>query len=449
LRETEPARPVEPVTIAPIGLRRDRLTIALYANFVVWGWFLYSFSPAVPLLGEEQRISKAQAGLHGTAMAVGTLLCAFISARLVERLGRRTTLLLASSALIGGVVLLISGGTLATTLPGALVTSFGGTLVLSAGTTALSVHHGEAAAAAVTEANGVGALFGLLAPLAVGASVAFGWGWRPAVALTIVLSLIAVVLIASLPARGALGSSRVPVAPLPDVAEVGAVAGAGAVGAAARTAAVGAAARTAAVGAAARLTPPAPRTAAGFSRTFWYFWVGLIAVVAIENATTFWAADLLVTRTGAGPGIATGALSGLIAGMAAARFVVGPMSLRRSPEKLLLLAFAVAAAGWLILWLATSTTLALIGLVIAGIGYGAHYPLSITLVLRSSQGRPDKAQARGTLGAGAAIGIAPFLLGALADSFGTHTAFLLVPVLIAVGALAVAKGLSTLHPREP
>ena len=283
------------------------------------------------------------------------------------------------------------------------------------------LHHREASAAAVVEANGVGSLFGLLAPLAVGACVAIGWGWRPAVAVTILLAAVAAVLMGSLPGHGALGSSRVP-------AEIAAPHDVGVH-------------HTLAAGPA-----PAPR---GFSRTFWCFWVGLLIAVAVENATTFWAADLLINRTGAGPGIATGALAGLLVGMSTSRFVVGPMSMHRAPEKLLLVAFAIAALGWAILWSATATVPALIGLVVAGFGYGAQYPLSIALVLRASDGRPDKAQARSTLGAGVAVGVAPFLLGALADEFGSHTAFLLVPVLLAVGAAAVALGLRSVQRAAP
>jgi len=401
---------------APLTLSRDRVTIALYANFVMWGWFLYSFTPSVPLLAAEQGITKAQAGLHGTAMAIGTVLSAFVSARLVDRFGRRGVLVGACGVLAVGVLVLVSGETLATTLTGALITSVGGTLVLSAAQPALSVHHGEAAAAAVTEANGVGSMFGLLAPLAVGASVASGWGWRPAVAVAIALGAVAAWLVRSLPARGALGRARASV--------------------------VSGAATTDAMSVDAG---PEPASSVGFAPMFWYFWCGLIAAVAIENATTFWAADLLITRTGASPGIATGALAGLLVGMSCARFVVGPMSLRKAPEKLLIVAFALAGVGWLFLWLATSTALALVGLVITGLGYGAQYPLSIALVLRASRGKPDLAQARATLGSGAAIGVAPFLLGALADRFGTHGAFLLVPVLLAVGGGAVALGLRNVH----
>ena len=102
------------------------------------------------------------------------------------------------------------------------------------------------------------------------------------------------------------------------------------------------------------------------------------------------------------------------------------------------------------LWTTTNPVVAIAGLVIAGLGYGTHYPLAVSLVLRSSDGRPDQAQARSSLGVGAAVGLAPFALGALADGFGAHTAFLLVPALIVVGGLAVAYGLRSVrrHPLQ-
>jgi predicted MFS family arabinose efflux permease len=107
--------------LAPIRLHRDRVTVALYAHFVAWGWLLYSFSPSVPLLAREMGITKAQAGLHGTAMAAGTVVTAFVSARMVERFGRRVTLLIASGVLALGVVILVFGRTLGVTLPAVAV----------------------------------------------------------------------------------------------------------------------------------------------------------------------------------------------------------------------------------------------------------------------------------------------------------------------------------------
>ncbi|GEA89819.1 hypothetical protein CCE01nite_37680 [Cellulomonas cellasea] len=408
-RRTGPAVGGRP---APARLVRDRVTAALYACFGTWGWFLYSFVPGLPLLADELGITRAQAGLHTTFMACGTLTSGFTSARLVRRLGRRGVLLLAAGLLAGGVVALVSAPGLLVTLPAATVVATGGALFIAAAQPALTVHHGAAGPAAVSEGHGTGALVGLVGPLALGASVAAGWGWRPAVAVTVVLAAATALLVARLPGEGALGTATTTrTVGAEDGREDG---------------------RTDA-------RPDAATTGRrpGFSATFWLLWATLVAVVAIENATTAWAADLLRTHAGADSGVAAGAVSGLIAGMCVARFAVGRLALRFTPLQLLLAAFAVAAAGWSVLWVATTPPLALAGLVVAGLGYGAQFPLAISMLLGAADGRLDQAQARSTLGVGAAVAVAPVLLGGLADRVGPHTAFLVVPALVACGVGAV------------
>ena len=383
---------------------RDRFTLSLYGPFIVWGWFLYGFSPAVPLITAEQGITRAQAGLHGTAMAVGAVLSGLVSARIAARFGRRAQSQLGLALVILGIGILLWGTVLPATLTAVLVASLGGNLLLSAVQPALSAHHGGSGSAALTESNGIGAAFGLLAPVTVGLTVNAGWGWRPAVAVVIVLSLASAAAIATIPKVAALGR---PVLPVHDDAD-----------------------------------PPRR-----FGGIFWLFFVGLLAGVALEFSTTFWAADLVIDRTGASPGLATASVSALVIGMATARFVVGPMSLRRSPEKILMVGFALAIVGWALLWTSSTPWVAMAGLVIAGLGYGTHYPLGIAMVMRSSQGRLDSAQAAATIGGGVAIGVSPFLLGALADAFGAHTAFLLVPVVAVIGGTAVAIGLVRMQGR--
>ena len=405
------------------GLVRDRLTVTLYASFITWGWFLYGFSPAVPLIAVEQGISRGQAGLHGTAMAVGTVATGLISSAFAQRYGRRLQSLVGAAIIVVGVALLLVASTLPFTLGAVFVAAVGGNLSLSAALPALVVHHGGAGSAAVTEANAIGAAFGLLAPLAVGGSVALGWGWRPAVALVIILTTVTGVLMLRLRSDGALGRGTTTRAA--HVVPPGQATGAG----------------LAPVGDG----PGAAVAGRSFSLTFWFFWVALVSGVSIEFATTFWASDLLAVRTGAPPSVATASVSALVLGMCVSRLIVGPMSVRKSPEKLLLVGYATAGLGWLLFWTATTPGPAVVGLVIAGLGYGTHYPLAVSLALRASDGRPDQAQARSSLGTGAAVAAAPFLLGALADSFGAHTAFLLVPVLIVIGGTAVALGLRSVH----
>jgi nitrate/nitrite transporter NarK len=63
------------------------------------------------------------------------------------------------------------------------------------------------------------------------------------------------------------------------------------------------------------------------------------------------------------------------------------------------------------------------------------------LGVAASGGRPDRAAGMLSIAAGLASGVAPFALGAMADRIGTHTAFLLVPALLAVAAAGVLVNL--------
>jgi fucose permease len=175
---------------------------------------------------------------------------------------------------------------------------------------------------------------------------------------------------------------------------------------------------------------------------------GVVAAVAVENATTYWSTKLLIDRTGAGAGIAAAATAGLVAGMTAIRLIVGPLSLRVTPAHLLVGGFLFNIVGWTVLWTTTSTGVALAGLVLSGFGVGVQYPLSIALLLAASPGHSDRAQGDATLWGAVSIGIAPFLLGWLSDQVGMHTAFLAVPVFALLGAVVAMLGGRALRRQE-
>ena len=384
-------------------LVRDRLTGALDTAFVTWGWFLYAFSPTVPLLAVEQGVSRGVAGLHGTAIAVGTVATGLVSERVTRMIGRRRQVLLGISIASLGVVILLIGPSLAATLTACVVAAIGGNLTLAAAQTALLAHHGPTGPAAITEGHAYATAVGLLAPLALGATVAAGYGWRPAVAATLLPATLGIALVALLRGDGALGRPVVEQRPTgPDVTAHG------------------------------RL-----------GRTFQALLWAMVAAVAIEFATTFWASELIRERAQAPDGVATAAVAALLTGMTVSRFATPSLTRRFAPEQLLLASYAIAGCGWLVLWLATTPPVAIAGLLLAGVGYGTQYPLAIALVVRAAGARPDLGQARALLATGAAAGLSPFLLGAAADLVGTHLAFLFVPVMLVVATVAVLTARSS------
>ncbi len=374
---------------APVRLIRDRATWAVYGIFAAWGWFLYAFNPSVPLIGAELGVSAAVAGFHGTALATGTVLAGLLQAPLVARIGRRGTIVLGGTAVLLSLLLITASGALWGTLGGAVVAGMGGTLMVNAGNVVLAEKHGAASSAAITEANGLGALVGALAPVTLGAVVAGGLGWQPA--LLVVAVLIATVLVA-MPA-------------LPAPAE-------------------------------------APATSSGdrLPSRYWWAWGVLVALIAVEFSYTVWGTTLVAERTGAPVGTATGTLTVLILGLGVGRAIGSRLALRFPPGVLLLGAIAVTAGGWALLWTATSLVTAVVALAISGLGMALHFPLAISRSLEASAGRPDLAAGRGSLGAGVAIGAAPFALGALTDLVGVQRAFLLIPALLLLAALLLVAG---------
>ena len=345
------------------------------------------------------------AGLHGTAFALGGVLCGALAPTLVRRFGRQVTLwtgLVGMSAAIVGFWLIRP---LWGTLPLAVVASLFGTLVVIMVMAALAEHHGTVGPAALSEANAVGAGIGLLAPLAMGAMIQSGWGWRPG--LGIEVGIVALLAVVALALRVRTPQAR----PVPQTTTIG------------------------------RLP-----------RTYRIAWSCLTATAAVEVCLNLWVADVLRVHSHASAGLATAALSAVIGGMCVGR-LAGSRLLRRWPAPQALL--SASAAGFTLFWLASDQSgsaasgaahdpdrspvlwLAIIGLVVLGLGNALHFPLVVALLVAHSGGQPDLALSRSTTASSLAFGVAPFALGVIADRVGPHTAFLLVPLFLA-GAAAAA-----------
>lgn len=381
----------DPVRGQVLRVRHDQLTTAVYAVPAMWGWVLYSLSPSIPLLRAEQGTSRAVAGLHGTASALGAVAAAAVTVAVMRRVGRRGSLVAGSVVAAAGVLLLSVAPGVWFTVPSAFVLGLGGSLAFNSVSPVLSDHHREAGPASISEANGVAALIGIVAPLTVGASVALGLTWRGAVLVSVPVAVVAIVLVL-----------RVPDSPA--------------------------------------LHPDARRSTSAHGPLPRRFWVALVVVtcaVAVEFCLTYWAGDLLRQRTGVAAGTAAALISVLLAGMAAGRLAAARLTAWLGVERLLLASIGLAVLGWLVLWAATSVPLAVLGLLVTGLGVALQFPLSLARLLRASDGRTDEAAGWATFGAGVASGSAPFALGAVSDAVGPHSGFLLVPGVLAVAAVGV------------
>jgi fucose permease len=124
----------------------------------------------------------------------------------------------------------------------------------------------------------------------------------------------------------------------------------------------------------------------------------------------------------------------VVGGMCVGRFAGSRLVLRVPGTTVMLGALALSGVGFAMFWVATAPWLALIGLVVLGLGDALHYPLGMALAVEHSAGQPDLAAARASYALGVSFGVAPFVLGAVADRIGPHLAFLLLPAFLAMSA---------------
>ena len=387
-------------------LTHDRITWLTYAQLGVWGFFLYGFGPVVPLLRDEQDTSAAVASLHSTSLAVGALIGGFLFPVLARRIGRGRTLWLSLAGIAVGAAALSILRPLPATLTAVVVAATFGTMAVCGVNTALTEHHRAAAPAAISEANAACAGMGILAPIVIGLAVGAGIGWRPALAVEV--GLIALVALAAVVFRVRLPQGT--------------------------TAAAAAGSRS-----------------GRLPRAYWIAWALMGLTGSIEVCLSLWSADVLRSHAGMSPGGASAALSSIVGGMFLGRLVGGRIALRVAPVPLLLAALTVSMVGFLVFWASPIGWIAVGGLTILGLGNAMHYPLAISIALAAAQGQAERAAGYSSYSMAVGFGIAPVVLGWVADGVGPHLAFLILPGFIVVAALLVLRlgRLLRPHPTAP
>ncbi len=365
---------------------RDRLTLLVYCQLGLWGYFLFGFGPVVPMLRDDLGISNTVAGLHATMLSAGSVTAASLYPRLARTLGRQGTARLGMAGLATGVAVLCSAEVLAVTLTGVFIAGGFGSLLVTGSAVILRERHGAGAPAAITEANAVAAAFGLVGPGLIAAAAALDLGWRP-VMLGVVLIAAAVALtLGREPIPDGIASSRGTKGKLP--------------------------------------------------RRYWGAWLVVAMSIGIEASMTVWSSDLLRESAGMSEGAAAAGVSVLLAGMFTGR-VLGARLARQRPEGALLAALFLAGGGFVVFWTAGTAAQGLLGLAVMGLGMSLHYPLSVTAAIEAGDGHPDLAAGRAALGVGAAAALMPLAMGAMSDAAGISAAFALVPILLAVAVTSL------------
>jgi MFS family permease len=180
---------VTTTTATPTRFRWDRLT---YASALGYCLLVAALSVGV-VLGELRAqfgLSGVVAALHGSTFGIGLLAAGVWGVRVVDRLGRRSTLQYSAIAMLLGVILLCLGPAWPITLLGTALSGLGGAMLVMVMPGLISDHHGEHRATAFAAVNGAPGLAGLLFSFVIGGALAAGLSWRgPYLAITAAFAL--------------------------------------------------------------------------------------------------------------------------------------------------------------------------------------------------------------------------------------------------------------------
>jgi predicted MFS family arabinose efflux permease len=371
----------------PTPFSRTNRTWLAYLALGFYSYLLNGLGPALPYLRTDLHLSDAAGSLHTSAFAVGMLIAGLVGDGAIHLCGRRHVLFAGLGGMAAGTVLLAAGRSIGVTLSGALLMGALGTLILVLVPAVLADEHGEGRAVALSEANVVASGSSMLAPLLVGAMVGTALGWRTALLLSLLLLL---------PLARLLPGLTLPVM-----------------------------SRTTATKQAAGGLPPG----------YWAYWLVLVCCVSMEFCMIFWAADFLHLVAGVPKALASALVSVFLGAMLAGRTAGSRLARRIPADRLLLPALAIIGAGFPLYWLAPVTPLRIAGLFLTGAGIANLYPLVLSLAIGTAPTASDLASARAVLASATAIGIAPLILGWLADQTGIDRASAVMVALLVLTLL--------------
>jgi predicted MFS family arabinose efflux permease len=373
---------------------RTKPTWVAYLQMGAYGAFVYALGASQILLRDEQQTSRTVAGLHGSAWALGLVIMSLFSASITLRIGRGRAMRVGSIVMVLGILGYTSGLPVFVTIASVVIAGLGGALMVTGLSAFLSSQQKAAAPAAISEANALGAIAGLLGAVGVGVGVSLTLGWRPALW----------VLMASLLLLEIWRGRSLRIYDVGEEARID--------------------------------TPDAPRLRE-IPKIFWWSLLVMLPAAGIEYCLALWSADLLREQGGFGSAAASTSLGVVVAGLIIGRIAGSKLAERFNPETLIIVAFGISAVAFMVVWATAIPWLMLVFLFITGCGVALHWPLAIARTMRSAPGFVDRASGLGLFAAGIGVMIAPFALGALADGFGLRMAFLIVPVLSILGVVLV------------
>jgi predicted MFS family arabinose efflux permease len=348
-------------------------------------FFTGGFGPSQALLREDQGTSLGIAGLHGTALGVAAIIAGGFNSKLVHRFGRSNTTWIGLSVFSIGITFFVFTPPVQLTLLATLIAGLGTSVVINNVNTAGSHLFAERSHTAVAQLNAIAIAGFVTGNFVIGSTANIVRDqWRVGLLITIPFAL----------ALFIKGRKFEPDSHIPD--ESGPQRG-------------------------------------KLSKGYWFSWTGFFISISAEFATSFWSASLISDRTDASAAISTLAVIAFGTGVGTGRWYAGRVLKRFHADEQLKLALSLQFIAFGLFWSSHILVFSLITLFMVGLGISVQFPLFTLRMVAFSEGRPDLAIGKSSIAAGIAIASSPLLLGILGDNFGISRAYIMVPVLIAIG----------------
>lgn len=353
---------------------------ALYLILGLFSFMLSMIGPMVPYLQAEFGISYTIAGLHQSIFAFGMVGMGFFARSVIKKTGITASIWGGMAIMLIGLLIMVLAPVTAVTLSGVLIMSLGGTVSLSATQTAFanfpSAHRGKV----IMEANVMASALTMLVPVVLFLGSMTFFGWR-IVFLTMFLSI-------TISASFGFGATKKYQGTRNEKEDVGG----GTLGAG-----------------------------------YWRMWIVVFLGVTVEWSISFWCMTYLLGLPGNSMALATAGTVLLGFSAVSGRFISSRINHKFSDRNLMLMVMALVLIGFPLYWLRATTILTFLGLALCGLGSSVFYPLGLSMSFHHAPGNAAKASSLMPVASGGAIGLAPFLLGSIADRFNMQIALWYVP----------------------
>jgi fucose permease len=365
-----------------------------YAYLSAWAFGLYGLGVATPYIRADLHLTDFQAGLHGSALAVG-MLAAGISADWMGRwIGPAWLRDVAAAVIVAAIALVVLAPALPVSLAGAFLLGLGGGTLGTDVNIRLGRSGGMVSRRLMNQANGLAIGAAVTAPLAIGLAASALNAWR--IALVIPIAMLAVLTVVRPRGPETSDSVRLPRSRLP--------------------------------------------------RGYWIAWLLVVLCVSIEFSFVFWGSTLVGKKTGISSADATLLASLFVTGMLVGRLAAGTsFGASRAPRTVLGAGLGMILIGASLTWMSTVPVMSAIGLFLGGLGTAALYPVGITVALQNAPGAHLEAAARLTLASGVAVLLAPSILGLASDVVGVVAAWPIILALAVAALLVLAVTPRTSH----